>query len=210
VGGLTMSSLAGIVLCGGRSRRMGRPKAWLPFAGTTLLGHVAGTLAGVAEPVVVVAAAGQDLPPLPPGVVVMRDPAPDRGPLEGLAAGLAAVAGRAPAAFATSCDAPFLRPALVRRLLDLLGDNAACVPHVEGRYHPLTAVYRADVLPAVRRLLDAGRRRLLDLLDAVPVRAASADELAAADPDLVSLRNLNTPDEYEAALRAVAADRPGT
>src|SRR5262245_18679637 len=105
-----MSRVGGVVLCGGRSSRMGQPKAWLPFAGEPLLARVVRLVGEAASPVVVVAAAGQELPPLLADVEIVRDPEPDRGPLQGLAAGLAALRGRAAAAFVTSCDAPFLRP----------------------------------------------------------------------------------------------------
>src|SRR4051812_49738323 len=86
--------LGGIILCGGRSRRMGRPKAWLPFAGEPMLARVVRLLGEVVHPLVVVAAPGQDLPPLPPDVLAARDPEEGRGPLQGLAAGLEALRGR--------------------------------------------------------------------------------------------------------------------
>src|SRR5207237_975704 len=129
-----MASVGGIVLCGGQSSRMGRPKAWLPFAGEIMLPRVVRLLREVVEPVVVVAAPDQDVPPLPAEVAVVRDEEKGRGPLEGLAAGLGALRGRANAAYLSSCDVPFLRPSFVRRLIELLGDYAVCVPRV-GDYH---------------------------------------------------------------------------
>src|SRR5919198_2907358 len=132
-----MIRTAGIVLCGGRSSRMGRPKAWLPFGGEVLLARVVRLLSEAVESVVVVAAPGQDVPALPPGVEVVRDPldAQGRGPLQGLAVGLEALRGRADAAYLSSCDAPFLRPAFVRRLIDLLGEHSVCVPEAGGFRH---------------------------------------------------------------------------
>src|SRR5262245_49311926 len=135
-----MTRTAGVVVCGGRSSRMGRPKAWLPFGGEQMLPRVVRLLGEVVAPVVVVAAPGQDLPPLPAGIEIVRDPEPDRGPLQGLAAGLAALRGQADAAYLSSCDVPLLRPAFVRRMIDLMGDAAVCVPDVGGYRHPLAAV----------------------------------------------------------------------
>jgi molybdopterin-guanine dinucleotide biosynthesis protein A len=198
---------AGIVLCGGQSSRMGRPKAWLSFAGEILLPRVVRLLGEAVDPVVVVAASGQDLPPLPPGVQVVRDAQRGRGPLQGLAAGLEALAGRAEAAFASSCDVPFLRPAFVRRLIALRGEKAICVPDVGGYRHPLAAVYRMDVRDAVARLLAEDRLRATVLFDRLPTRFVREEELADVDPGLQTLRNLNTPEEYEAALRD-AEQRP--
>src|SRR5947209_18374683 len=115
-----MVATAGVVLCGGQSSRMGRPKAWLPFGGETMLARVARLVAeaGLA-PVLAVAAPDQELPPLPAGVEVVRDPEPHGGPLQGIAVGLAALVGRADAAYVSGCDVPLLRPAFVRRLVEL-------------------------------------------------------------------------------------------
>ena len=87
-----MLRMGGIVLCGGRSSRMGRPKAWLPFGDELMLPRVVRILGAVVSPVVVVAAPDQDVPPLPPEIEIVRDPEEGRGPLQGLAAGLEAVA----------------------------------------------------------------------------------------------------------------------
>src|SRR5262245_1380289 len=106
--------IGGVVLCGGQSSRMGRPKAWLPFGGELMLPRVVRLLREAVGTVVVVAAPGQELPPLPEDVEVARDPQPGLGPLQGLAVGLQALEGQAEAAYATSCDVPFLSPAFVR------------------------------------------------------------------------------------------------
>src|SRR5437764_15154428 len=102
--GTDMASVGGIVLCGGQSKRMGRPKAWLPFGAELMLPRVVRLLGEAVAPLVVVAAPGQDVPALPPDVTIVRDEEKGRGPLQGLAAGLRALEGRADAAFASSCD----------------------------------------------------------------------------------------------------------
>jgi molybdopterin-guanine dinucleotide biosynthesis protein A len=196
----------GIVLCGGQSKRMGQPKAWLPFAGEIMLPRVVRLLSGAVNPVVVVAAPDQDVPPLPPEVAIVRDEEKDRGPLQGLAAGLAALRGRAEAAYLSSCDVPFLRPAFVRRLCDLLGNHTICVPRVGEYHHPLAAVYRIEVADAVSRLLAENRLRPFFLFEAVPTRVVEGAELKDVDPTFQTLRNLNTPEEYDAALREVTSE----
>jgi molybdenum cofactor guanylyltransferase len=198
--------VGGIVLCGGKSSRMGRPKAWLPFAGEILLPRVVRLLREAVAPVVVVAAPGQEVPPLPAEVRIVRDEEEGRGPLQGLAAGLAALRGQVEAAYLSSCDVPFLRPAFVRRLIELLGGRTICVPRVGDYHHPLAAVYRIEVADAVSRLLAGDRLRPFFLFQAVPTRVVEAAELQDVDPDFQTLRNLNTPDEYEAALRETAGD----
>jgi molybdopterin-guanine dinucleotide biosynthesis protein A len=198
-------NIGGIVLCGGQSKRMGRPKAWLPFGDELMLPRVVRLLGEVIAPIVVVAAPGQDVPPLPSAVEVVRDEEQGRGPLEGLATGLLSLEGRAEAAYLSACDVPFLRPTFVRRLIELLGDQDVCVPRVGDYHHPLAAVYRTHVRPAVVRLLAENRLRPFYLFTEVPTRVVEATKLTAVDPDLQSLRNLNSPEDYEAALRSLAA-----
>jgi molybdenum cofactor guanylyltransferase len=198
-----MTKVAGIVLCGGQSKRMGQPKAWLPFAGETMLARVIRLLGEVVDPIVVVAAPEQQLPPLPAAVVVVRDEEKNRGPLQGLSAGLAALSGLAEVAYLSSCDVPFLRPAFVRRLIELLGWHAICVPQVGDHHHPLAAVYRREVKEAVDRLLDQNRLRPFFLFEAVSTRVVQQAELADVDPTFETLRNLNTPEDYRRALAEV-------
>jgi molybdopterin-guanine dinucleotide biosynthesis protein A len=201
-----MGNLAGIVLCGGRSARMGTPKAWLDFGGETLLERTVRVVATATAPVIVVAAPGQDLPALPAGVMVVRDPIAGRGPLQGIAAGLSAIAEHAPAAFVSATDAPFLHASLIRRLAVLLGDHEAVVPRQGGHLHALSAIYGVSARAPIAALLAEGTLRLSSLFERA--RALVADEalllagaeLAAADPVLRSLRNVNTPAEYAAAL----------
>jgi molybdopterin-guanine dinucleotide biosynthesis protein A len=189
--------VGGIVLCGGRSRRMGRPKAWLPFGDEVLLQRVVRIVSAAVSPVVVVAAPEQELPELPAAVRIVRDPEEGRGPLAGLAAGLAALRGSVDAAYLSSCDAPFLTVEFIRGIASQLGDAMIAVPHAAGFPQPLAAVYRCEVLNEVDKLLGAGRSRLVDLLDRVPVRIVPEN---AFDPRC--LCNINTPDDYAAAITA--------
>ena len=196
---------AGIVLVGGRSSRMGRSKAWLDWGGVPLLNHVVGVVRVAVEgPVVVVGAPGQELPPVDAEVVA--DPVEGCGPLQGIATGLAALQGRAEVAFVASVDLPLLHPAYVRRVLALLGAHEVLLPVVHGHHQPLAAAYRTSLAPVVVGLLGAGRSRPPDLFATVDVHRAGAAELLAdptlaqADPELRSLVNVNTPEEYAAAV----------
>jgi len=149
---------------------------------------------------VVVAAPGQEVPPLSANPVIVRDEEKGRGPLQGLAAGLSALQGRVEAAYVSSCDVPFLRPSFIRRMIDLLGDQDICVPYVDNFHHPLAAVYRIGIVDSVSRLLAENRLRPVFLFEAASTRIVEARELVEVDPDLQSLRNLNTPEDYEKAL----------
>jgi molybdopterin-guanine dinucleotide biosynthesis protein A len=203
-----MTQVGGIVLCGGQSKRMGRPKAWLPFGPEVLLQRVVRILSEIVAPIIVVAAPDQDVPALPAGVAVVRDEERGRGPLQGLAAGLTALRGQVDAAYLSGCDAPFLQLNLVRRLIALLGTHAICVPRVGEYHHPLAAVYRIEVAEVVQRLLTANRLRPVFLFHEVPTRVVLAEELVDVDPTLQSFRNLNTPEDYQTALADTGFAKP--
>jgi molybdopterin-guanine dinucleotide biosynthesis protein A len=202
-----MSTFAGIVLAGGRSSRMGTPKAALEWHGSTLLRRTAGIVSRAAGgPVVVVRAQGQALPALPAQVEVIDDPREGMGPIQGLAAGLAATAGRAEIAFVCSTDMPFLHPAFVRRVLRAAAEGADVgLPIARGYPQPLAAAYRTTLAPVAERLVKEGRLRPAFLFDECVVTrldeaALRADPvLAALDPDLDSVVNINEPADYEAA-----------
>lgn len=174
---------------------MGRDKWSLPFGPETLLARTVRVVGQVVDEVWVVAREGQEVPG---NFRVARDPAEGLGPLAGLVAGLEATG--AERAFLTSCDAPLLKPAFVRRMLDLSRGHAAAVPVVGGYHMTTAAVYSRDVLPVARRLLKELRLRPLFLVEEVRARTVREDELRDVDPDLVSFRNCNTPEEYRAAL----------
>jgi molybdenum cofactor guanylyltransferase len=193
---------AGIVLCGGRSTRMGASKAHLAFGEETMLQRVVRLLGSVASPLVAVAAPGQSLPELPSTVTVVRDEREGQGPLEGLRVGLVALPREAAIAYATSCDVPLLVPAVVTRLADLADAHDIVVVETDGFAHPLCAVYRRTVLPHIEELLAADQRRPAFLFSRVRTRRVPSDELKDVDPGLLTLRNLNTPEEYQDALRA--------
>ena len=200
---------AGVVLAGGRSSRMGTPKAALEWHGSTLLNRTVGIVArAVNGPVVVVRAAGQDLPDLPKQATVVEDPRQGKGPVQGIAAGLAALSGRAETAFVSSTDMPFLHPAFIRRVLRVLDERDetdVALPVARGYPQPLAAAYRVSLAETAERLVKEDRLRPAFLFDECRVErlddaALRKDPvLAALDPDLDSVLNVNEPADYRAA-----------
>lgn len=196
---------AGVVLAGGRSSRMGQPKAALEWHGSTLLYRTCAVLARTVNgPVVVVRAPGQDLPALPAGVELVEDPVEGLGPMQGVAAGLAAVEDRAAVAFVCSTDLPFLHPVFVRRVLHRLDDPEIdlVLPVARGFRQPLAAGYRTALAGLIAALIVEGDLRPGMLIkhcrtDLPDEQALLADrELALSDPNLDSVVNVNTPDDY--------------
>lgn len=203
-------TVGGIVLAGGMSTRMGTSKAMLPFGDETMLQRVVRLLGAVVAPIVVVAARAQELPALPDHVILARDEREQRGPLEGLRAGLKALPESVDAAYVTSCDVPLLAPEFVTRMIELLDCHDIAVTEIEGFAHPLSAVYRRRVLAEVESLLEKDKLRPVFLFDAVATRRVQAEEMRVADPDLLTLRNLNTREDYLAALREAGLDPRAT
>ena len=171
---------------------MGRDKAFLPFGGATLVEAVAARLREACADVLVVANN-----PDPYGALGLRavpDALPERRSLVGIYTGVLHAGGPA---FVCGCDMPFLCPALIRHMGALADSADAVIPRVRD-YEPLHAVYTPACLDAITRVLAAGGRNA-DVLRDVKTVVLEADELRRFDPELRSLVNLNTPEEYAAA-----------
>lgn len=217
-----------IVLCGGRSSRMGRAKALLPVGNEVMLQRVCRVLAPLVQAITVVAAEGQELPDLSnewlssavkrptscvsrellasdePFIRIVRDLVEYRGPLAGLAVGLADLSGEVDCVYASACDAPLLRPEFVAAMIAALGDAEIAVPFDRQFHHPLAAVYRVSVLPKIEELLAADQLRPVYLFEKCLTHEVSTEDLRRIDPALDSLCNINTPEEYAQALARLA------
>jgi len=196
-----------LILAGGRSRRMGKPKESLAFADGTLLGHITELLLQCTWPVVVVSRdTAQELPPLPLESILIHDDKPLAGPLVAIASGMRHVHagggfGEQDALFVTGCDAPFLSERAVGWLASQLGDHQAVMPRTDGTLQPLCAVYRLSCLPVIDDLLRSGVETARTIAEKVNTRILDDDILRDFDTGLQFLRSVNTPEEYEEACR---------
>ncbi|MBN1954975.1 MAG: molybdenum cofactor guanylyltransferase [Anaerolineae bacterium] len=194
--------VTGVVLAGGSSRRMGRNKAFLELDGRTLIDVVVERMARVCAEVLVVAGnaelyAGR-------GVPVVEDRFQGVGVLGGLHAGLAAAAYEV--TLAVGCDMPFVDPALLSAFVGWAEGVDAAVLRRGEWVEPLHAAYRRTCLPAIETAVRSGARRVVSFFPQVRVRYVSVDDLRPIDPELHSFRNVNTPEEWEAA-QTLLADR---
>ncbi len=212
--------LSALINAGGNSTRMGTHKALLPLPpnGRPLLAHTVAAAAAVVDGAIYVIA---NHPPVQaaaahlPGVTVIPDELPGKGPLAGIAAGLARVPDWA---LALACDLPLLQVDLLRLLADLCGETSpergalwdAVVPIVDGRAESLCAAYHARCLPFVQAMLRQDNLRIRDLYAQVRVRYVEEVELRRADPTLASFTNVNTPQEWAAIGKQLAADTTGS
>lgn len=196
-------------MCGGRSSRMVADKALLPFGNETMLERVARIVGSIVDPqqIVVVAAKNQQLPILPNTIKIVRDSDEYQGPLAALACGLAALPN-VDTAFVTGCDAPLLSPKLIEYLFAQLGDVDAVVPQDVDRMCPLCAVYRTTILSAIERRVMTDDRSLHGLISQLNANRIPVESLRAVDPQLDSLRNVNSQEDYVAALAAAGLSTP--
>jgi molybdopterin-guanine dinucleotide biosynthesis protein A/molybdopterin converting factor small subunit len=191
------TNASAVILTGGRSSRMGWPKALLPFDDQPLIAHIVRMLRKLFMDIVVVAAPEQTLPQLP--VTLVRDDVPFQGPVGGIYYGLNAARGEF--CFVTSCDVAFINISLITKLLSYISDYDVVVPEWERRLQPLHAVYRRSVMPLLREQLERGELRPIFLYDKVRTRKVAEQEIRSDDPEGLSFLNMNTPADYEAALK---------
>jgi molybdopterin-guanine dinucleotide biosynthesis protein A len=203
--------ISAIVLTGGHSQRMGRDKALLHIGDETFLGLIARKLATLSDDVLMAGTLREGYAEAVAGLSVrfVEDSFEKSGPLGGLHAGLQAM--RHPAAIVVACDMPWVSVALLEHMVEMLdtGRGKPCpydavVPRDEAGWHPLHAVYHQSCVSTIESMLRAGDLRVQNLIQRLNVRVIEQREIAQFDPRLLSVKNLNTPDDL-AALKALKA-----
>jgi molybdenum cofactor guanylyltransferase len=185
-----------VVVAGGKSSRMGRPKALLPFGAEPLIVHIVRALKHIFAEIVVVAAPGQEMPALP--VKLVRDEVAYQGPVGGIYYGLKAAGGEF--SFVTSCDVAFVNSPLISYLTSQISQYDVVVPYWQDRFQPLHAVYRRSVLPLLESQLERGELRPVYLFDKVRTCRVGEEQIRSFDPQGLSFFNMNTPADYQEAL----------
>jgi len=182
-----------ILLAGGRSRRMGRDKAFLEWHGRPLIAALVKRLREVSDDVMVVAPHPERFHGL--AARLLPDPSPPVGPLGGLWAGL--LSARHEWAFALACDMPLVDSAVIDWLFERRHGADAVVPvDVAGRPEPLHAFYRVSCLNPIAAALACGQRAVVAFYPAIRVRYIPPAEWQAVDPEGRSWRNINTPEDW--------------
>jgi molybdopterin-guanine dinucleotide biosynthesis protein A len=199
------AGVTGIVLAGGKSRRLGRDKAVEPVGGEPLVRRVIGRLSQVTDETVVVVAdaeRGGELP-LDGSTRVAVDLYPGGGSLGGIFTGLSAASGDW--GVVVACDMPFLSIGLLGRLLSAREGYDAVVPVVDGRPEPTHAAYSVRCLPYIEPRLQANDLKIAGFFDEVRVDFLSESEFEREDPQRLSFFNVNTQDDLDRALSLVEA-----
>lgn len=191
------ADVTGVLLAGGKSRRMGQDKRFLLLGAETLYARSLAVLRSLFERVVVVIA--QDSAAIESDVPVVRDLIPDCGSLGGLYTGLKQADTQW--VFVVACDMPFLNPATIRHFTELKREADVVMAKLQNGFHPMHALYHRNCLPIIENLIQARELKIQLLADhpALRVHVVTPEELGSLDPEGRSFYNVNTPDDLATA-----------
>jgi molybdopterin-guanine dinucleotide biosynthesis protein A len=202
--------IAGVIVAGGRSRRMGQDKRALKLWGAdgpTLLEHTLALIAPLCAELIVVLNDPEQWPQLP--ATLVGDRYPDGGALGGIYSGLAAAQHEH--ALVVAADMPLLNAALLRWMIAQPREYDVLAPRLETGQarnrlgvESLHAIYSRACLAPIARQLDGGNPQVIGFFDQVRVRLIESETIAQLDPDGNAFRNVNTPDELERVRAAIA------
>ena len=204
----TNTPVTGVILAGGRSRRMGQNKALMRLGDEPLIAHVIRQMESVTDELLLIT--NEPNPYTVLGLPMYADILPDMGALGGIYTGLTYAANSA--VICVGCDMPLLQPNLLSHLTTLLGDYDAVVPCVEAVDRPtpvfqtLSAVYSKRCLPVIDEMLAAGELRVHALYDRIDARIVEPHEWQAFDPQGLSFFNINTPEDFEKANKYIGGN----
>lgn len=187
-----IAGVSAVILAGGESRRMGSDKSLLPWHGGRFIEHIHRKLDELFDEVVIVTNSPSLYTEIPCRKV------PDiyykQGSLAGIHSGLCHA--RSERIFVVACDMPFLSEEVIRSLCACDTRAEVVIPRSEWGLEPLHACYAKSCLPAIEALLDSGKKRIVGFFPEVRVVEMAAAELKEIDPEGLSFRNINTPEEY--------------
>lgn len=196
-----MHQLELVILGGGKAQRLGKPKATLSFGKKSLLERQVSQLSSLFRLTVYVTSPREKNLPLPPQVLRLIDKLPDKGPLGGIWTALSS--GEVGNIFVVACDMPFIKKNLVEKILELREGYQAVVPVSPRGIEPLLAFYSKDCTALAGKLVKAGERRVISLLEQIKVRYMTEDEVKEVDPEFNSFLNINTQEDYKRALQGL-------
>jgi molybdenum cofactor guanylyltransferase len=187
------NDITGVILVGGKSRRMGQDKAFLVVEGLPVIERIVRTMQGCFKDLLLVGDRPERFEQY--GLSVLPDSYPGSS-LGGLYTGLQHA--ETDRIFVTSCDIPFSNPDLIQFICTDAKPYDAVIPATQGGLEPLFALYHKACLPAMQAALEAGNFRITAVLQQLKIKTIAPEQLGQLDADGRSLLNINTPDEYAA------------
>lgn len=202
-----LTGVTGVLLAGGRSRRMGRDKRLLELGGITLFARPLSVLDGL-FPEVLIAVADA----LPEGVAVghrvVTDLIPNCAALGGLYTGLSVAAHQR--VFVAACDMPLLSAPVIRAMVERDPQADVVMASLPQGLQPMHAVYSKRCLPHLEAMARAGNLKLQDMAqqEGLVIRIVPGEELRGLDAHALSFLNINTPADLELARKLIASSPP--
>jgi molybdenum cofactor guanylyltransferase len=193
----------GIILAGGKSRRMGRDKAFLPFGRGLLIERVIEVIQQVTADVILITNSPEQYQRF--GLPMFADVIPDAGSLGGIYTGL--VSAKTPYGLCLACDMPFVKPDFLRFLCDTAAETDVVIPRNAEDFQPLCAVYSQACQAPIHQKIAAGRLKITGFFEQVRVRVIDGALLAHYDPHDVMFFNANTPEEYVKAQHLLDTEK---
>jgi molybdenum cofactor guanylyltransferase len=197
----------GIILAGGNSRRMGENKALMEINGEKNIERIFKKVKEVTSEVVIITNEPVLYEFLNTNIV--EDMIKDKGPLAGIHAGI--LSSSTEYNFITACDLPFFNERIAAYFLSLTNEHNSdvIIPFIEGRFHPLFAVYRSSILPVVEECLSQDKLRIFDLLEKLNVYKVTEKELESLGMSKQEITdaffNMNRPEDYNYVINKLAA-----
>jgi molybdopterin-guanine dinucleotide biosynthesis protein A len=195
--------MVGTVLAGGKSRRFGRNKSMERFRGERLIERQVRTLRSLFPEVMIVTNTPELYLDL--DATIVQDIIPGLGPLGGIYTGLLFAQGAS--IFVTAVDMPFLQPAVIRRMVELLPGHDVVVPRLEDYLEPLHGIYSSQCLAPIRRMLDRDELQVVRLFPSVKIAYLDEEEIRRLDPEGLSFFNINTPEDMAKAMEILGTGR---
>ena len=187
--------VTGVILAGGKSRRMGRDKAFLPYGKGLLIERVIEVVQQVTADVILITNTPEQYQRF--GLLMFSDVIPEAGSLGGVYSGL--VFAKTPYSLCLACDMPFVKPDFLHFLCDTAAEADVVIPRNAEDFQPLCAVYSQVCREPIRQKIEVGRLKITGFFDQVSVRVIDGDLLARYDPHDIMFFNANTPEEYAKA-----------
>lgn len=189
------------IIAGGKSRRMGRDKAFLKLGGQTLIERVIAAGADLDQSeTILISNKPDEYRHL--GLKTHSDVLPGKGSLGGIYTALARAAH--PAVLVLACDMPFVKTELLRFMIEQLDETTdIVVPRVDGYPQGMHAIYRKTCLAPIREQLEADRLKIIGFYDKMRVRYLDEMDYAPYDAGGLSFTNLNTPAELARARELI-------
>lgn len=208
---VAVRKIGAVVLAGGYSRRMGRPKASLELRGRTFLDQIVRALSQVCQPLVIVGAGDMPRPPqdwnCPAEATWLADRRQDEGPLQGMAVGLSYLNTHVDRSLIVGCDTPLVKTNLVGQLADQFSrvpeSTEGLMISDENNRFALLSIWRTRIANRLNQALMGGTRRFQELAQLFPIERISLADCQPFDPELQSFWNINTPNEYQQLLQRI-------